>query len=206
MPSGNTNTAGSSRSPEFVLASASPARLEVLRRSGLNPQVIVSGVDESSVTSTDPAQLVAELATLKCRAVAVGHLDALVLGCDSVLWFDGQILGKPKTPEVARARWQRMRGKAAVLYTGHCLRLGEQEVQRTVATTVHFADISDRDIDDYIATEEPLQVAGAFTIDGFGGAFIDRIEGDHLNVIGVSVPTLREMTAEIGVRWSSLWR
>ena len=189
----------------FVLASASPARLEVLRRSGLSPEVSVSGVDESAVTTSDPSDLVLELAALKCRAVAPAHLDALVLGCDSVLWFEGEILGKPYSPEAATERWQRMRGRSGVLHTGHCLRLGDREVQRTVATTVHFANVSDAEIAAYVATGEPLHVAGAFTIDGFGGAFIERIEGDHLNVIGVSVPTLREMVNQLGVGWPTFW-
>ena len=189
----------------FVLASASPARLEALRRAGLSPSVHVSGVDESLATSNDPSELVTELAALKCQAVASEHRDALVLGCDSVLWFDGQILGKPHTPEVAKARWQQMRGRSGVLYTGHCLRLGDHEVQRSVATTVHFADITDTEIDAYIATGEPLHVAGSFTIDGLGGAFVEGIEGDHLNVIGVSISTVRTMVEDLGVTWASLW-
>ncbi len=189
----------------FVLASASPARHNVLRRGGLTPEVLVSGVDESSVVTTEPGDMVSTLAALKCRAVAVDHPGTLVLGCDSVLWFDGQILGKPHTPEVARERWRAMRGKSGVLYTGHCLRLGDQEALRTVETTVHFANVSDADIDAYVASGEPLQVAGAFTIDGLGGAFIDHIEGDHLNVIGVSLSTVRELAAELGVEWSALW-
>lgn len=189
----------------FILASQSPARLEVLRRSGLDPEVVVSGVDESTVRADTPEDLVSQLAALKCRAVADQHPDALVLGCDSVLWFDGEILGKPQTPQVATSRWQQMRGKSGVLFTGHCLRLGERDVQRVVATTIHFANLSDEDIAAYVATGEPLQVAGGFTIDGLGGAFIERIEGDHLNVIGVSIPALREMAAVLGVVWRSLW-
>lgn len=190
----------------LVLASASPARLDVLRRAGLDPEVIVSGIDESVVTVGEPDQLVVELARLKCRAVAADLPERLVLGCDSVLWFEGEILGKPGDPAAARERWQRMRGRTGVLHTGHCVRLANQEVTRSVATTVHFADVTDAEIDAYIATGEPLEVAGGFTIDGLGGAFIDSIEGDHLNVIGVSVPTLRHLVVSLGLTWPTLWR
>lgn len=189
----------------FILASRSPARLETLRRAGVDPEVIVSGVIEDGVEAPTPADLSTELARLKCRAVAVDHRDALVLGCDSVLEFDGQILGKPYDPEVARQRWYAMRGNVGVLHTGHCLRLGDDERVRHAATRVHFAQVSDDEIDAYVDSGEPLQVAGAFTIDGLGAAFITRIEGDHHNVIGVSVPVLREMVRDLGVDWTSLW-
>ncbi|MCL3838684.1 Maf family protein [Aeromicrobium duanguangcaii] len=190
----------------FVLASASPARLSTLRRAGVDPEVIVSGVDEDVVVADGPAELSTELARLKCRAVAVDHPDALVLGCDSVLEFDGQILGKPHEPEVARRRWYAMRGNVGVLHTGHCLRLGDEEVVRHAATRVHFAYVTDEEIDAYVASGEPLQVAGAFTIDGLGAAFVTRIEGDHHNVVGVSVPVVREMMRDLGQEWTSLWR
>lgn len=189
----------------LVLASASPARLSVLQRAGIEPEVVVSGIDESQIVATDPQEFVLELARLKCAAVADGLPDRLVLGCDSVLVFGHAILGKPKTPEVARSRWLQMRGKAGVLHTGHCLRLGSREVLRAVATVVHFADIDDATIDAYVATGEPLEVAGAFTIDGRGGAFIERLEGDHLNVLGLSLPTVREMAGELGIAWPLLW-
>lgn len=190
----------------FVLASASPARLSTLRRAGVDPEVIVSGVDEDVVVADSPAELSTELARLKCRAVAVDHPDALVLGCDSVLEFDGEILGKPYEPEVARRRWYAMRGNVGVLHTGHCLRLGNEEVVRHAATRVHFAHVTDEEIDAYVASGEPLQVAGAFTIDGLGAAFVTRIEGDHHNVVGVSVPVVREMMRDLGQAWTSLWR
>ncbi|MCD9155334.1 Maf family protein [Aeromicrobium duanguangcaii] len=190
----------------FVLASASPARLSTLRRAGVDPEVIVSGVDEDVVVADSPAELSTELARLKCRAVAVDHPDALVLGCDSVLEFDGEILGKPYEPEVARRRWYAMRGNVGVLHTGHCLRLGDEEVVRHAATRVHFAYVTDEEIDAYVASGEPLQVAGAFTIDGLGAAFVTRIEGDHHNVVGVSVPVVREMMRDLGQEWTSLWR
>ncbi|WP_087624704.1 Maf family protein [Aeromicrobium sp. PE09-221] len=189
----------------LVLASASPARLETLRRAGLEPEVIVSGVDETEVVAPTPGRLAAVLAELKCRAVAAGRPDRLVLGCDSVLEFDGEALGKPRDPEVARERWQAMRGNAGVLHTGHCLRRGDDEVVRSVATRVHFAYVTDEEIDAYVASGEPLQVAGGFTIDGLGGAFISRIEGDHHNVTGLSLPVLREMLHDFGVLWTDLW-
>ncbi|MBC9226257.1 septum formation inhibitor Maf [Aeromicrobium sp. 636] len=190
----------------FVLASASPARLSTLRRAGVDPEVVVSGVDEELIVADTPAELSTELARLKCRAVAVSHRDALVLGCDSVLEFDGEILGKPYEPEVARRRWYAMRGNVGVLHTGHCLRLGDEEVVRHAATRVHFAYVTDEEIDAYVASGEPLQVAGAFTIDGLGAAFVTRIEGDHHNVVGVSVPVVREMMRDLGQEWTSLWR
>jgi septum formation protein len=133
--------------------------------------------------------------------------DALILGCDSVLGFGGEILGKPHSPEDATARWKAMRGKSAVLYTGHCLIDGVtgEAVEEVVATTIHFADPSDEEIAAYVATGEPLDVAGSFTIDGRGGAFVTGIEGDHTNVIGLSIPTLRRMLARLGVQLVSLW-
>jgi septum formation protein len=139
-----------------------------------------------------------------------------VLGCDSVLALDGEILGKPGTPDEAVRRWRAMRGHSGVLHTGHCLiepghgaeaaRTVGRTVARAVATTVHFAEVSDEEVAAYVATGEPLQVAGAFTVDGLGGAFVTGIEGDHHNVVGLSLPVLREMLAEVGVQWTDLWR
>ena len=191
----------------MVLASQSPARLATLRAAGVEPEVVVSGVDESQVTTHDPANLAAALAQLKCRAVAAGidDPDAVVVGCDSVLAFEGEILGKPRTAEVARARWRRMRGRSGVLHTGHCIRRAEREVVDGAATIVHFADVSDAEIDAYVATGEPLHVAGAFTIDGLGGAFVRGIEGDHHCVVGISLPLLRDLLADLDVRWTELW-
>lgn len=188
-----------------ILASASPARLEVLRGAGIIAEVIVSGVDESVVTTTDPAALSSELAQLKCRAVAGDQPDALVIGCDSVLEFDGQVFGKPATLDVARDRWRAMRGAVGVLHTGHCVRWGAQEITRHVSTRVHFAQISDAELEAYLDSREPLRVAGAFTIDGLGGAFVERIEGDHHNVIGLSLPTLRHIVIDLGLTWTDLW-
>ncbi len=190
-----------------VLASQSPARLKTLQAAGIDPEVIVSGVDEDQITSTDAANLAAALAQLKCRAVAAGITDdALIIGCDSVLAFEGEILGKPADAQEATGRWRRMRGKAGVLHTGHCVRRGDQEFIDTASTTVHFADVTDLEIDAYVATGEPLYVAGAFTIDGLGGAFITGIEGDHHNVVGISLPLLRTLVADLDVTWTDLWR
>ncbi len=194
----------------LVLASASPARRTTLRTAGLDPLVIVSGVDESQLGDLPPAELALQLAELKCAAVAARDdipADALVLGCDSVLELDGEALGKPHGPEQAKRRWQAMRGRSGVLHSGHCLRdaASGRVAAATGSTTVHFADISDEEIDAYVATGEPLHVAGAFTIDGFGGAFVTGIEGDHHNVVGVSLPLLRELVLELGHGWTELW-
>lgn len=191
----------------MVLASQSPARLATLRAAGIEPEVVVSGVDESQVQSRDAANLAAALAQLKCRAVAVGveDPDALVVGCDSVLAFEGEILGKPGDPDVARTRWRRMRGRSGVLHTGHCVRRGDREVVDSASTVVHFADVTDAEIDAYVATGEPLHVAGAFTIDGLGGAFVRGVEGDHHCVVGLSLPLLRDLVADLDVVWTDLW-
>jgi septum formation protein len=196
----------------LVLASQSPARLATLRAAGIEPAVVVSGVDESRLVDPDPASYAATLATMKARAVHErladeAAADGYVLGCDSVLELDGEVLGKPDDAADAVRRWRRMRGRSGVLHTGHCLiDGGGEEVVRSAATTVHFAAVTDEEIEAYVATGEPLAVAGAFTIDGLGGAFVSGIEGDHHNVVGLSLPVLREMFAEMGVRWSDLWR
>ncbi|WP_200919030.1 MULTISPECIES: Maf family protein [unclassified Nocardioides] len=199
----------------FVLASASPARLATLRSAGLDPVVVVSGVDESVLDGLPAADLALGLARLKCDAVAerAGSTgsevpaDALVLGCDSVLELDGRALGKPHSPAEAVARWEAMRGRTGVLRTGHHLRdlASGRSTGATASTTVHFARVSDAEIAAYVATGEPLHVAGAFTVDGLGGAFVTGIEGDHHNVVGVSLPLLRELTAALGRSWTDLW-
>lgn len=193
----------------LVLASQSPARLATLRSAGLDPEVVVSGVDESTVVTDDPEHLSVELARLKALAVAA-HVEgpALVVGCDSVLELDGEIHGKPGTAEAARERWLAMRGRSGVLHTGHCVvdTADRRVVARAARTVVHFAEIDDEEIDAYVATGEPLQVAGAFTIDGMGGAYVTSIEGDPHTVVGIGLPLLREMMAELGVAWHDLWR
>ncbi|WP_344157169.1 Maf family nucleotide pyrophosphatase [Kribbella yunnanensis] len=192
----------------FVLASQSPARLQTLRSAGVEPEVIVSGVDEDNVTAESPGELARLLATLKARAV-VAELDdhATVLGCDSVLEIDGVAYGKPGTPEVARERLRAMRGKSGVLHTGHCLFDTESktELRELASTTVYFADLTDDEIDAYVATGEPLVVAGSFTVDGIGGPFVTGIEGDYHNVVGLSLPLVRTMLAQVGIAWPSLW-
>jgi septum formation protein len=192
----------------FVLASASPARKALLTAAGFRPEVIVSHVDESTVDAPDAAELSGTLARLKAEAVAARLTGSgLVLGCDSVLAFDGEILGKPASPDDATRRWRRMRGRHGVLHTGHCLiDLGTgKRAAATSATTVHFADVTDAEIDAYVATGEPLQVAGAFTIDGRGGPFVARIEGDHGTVVGLSLPLLRTLLADLGTSLTDLW-
>lgn len=194
----------------FVLASASPARLATLRSAGLDPVVVVSGVDESQLDGLPAAELALQLAELKCAAVAARDdlpAGALVLGCDSVLELDGEALGKPADAAEATRRWQAMRGRTGVLRTGHALRdtVSGRVAAASASTRVSFADVTDDEIAAYVATGEPLHVAGAFTIDGLGGAFVTGIEGDHHNVVGVSLPLLRELTAELGHAWTALW-
>jgi septum formation protein len=175
---------------------------------------VVSGVDESGIEADTPAALTAELARLKAEAVdATLVLDdrttTVLVGCDSMLELDGQAYGKPGTAEVATERWRLMRGRSGVLNTGHHVvvhRAGARNVRNVVASTrVFFADLSDAEIDAYVATGEPLEVAGSFTVDGLGGAFVERIEGDHHNVVGISLPLLRTLLADLGVAWPSLW-
>lgn len=200
--------------PTLILASASPARLRTLRAAGFDPEVIVSGVDESMVEASSPQTLCATLARLKAEAVAArlrhrasADTLSLVLGCDSVLEFDGEILGKPDDDADAIARWRRMRGRSGVLHTGHCLVRAHDDVAAAEvgSTVVRFADATDAEIDAYVATGEPLQVAGAFTIDGLGGWFIDSIDGDPGTVIGVSLPLVRRLLREVGVTVDELW-
>jgi len=194
----------------LVLASASPARLQTLRSAGLAPEVIVSGVDEDAITAGSARELVQALADAKAEAVAVADRlaaePALVLGCDSLLEFDGLALGKPEDRAEAEARWRRMRGGRGVLHTGHCLIDAgrHRRAVATVATTVRFADVSDAEIAAYCASDEPLHVAGAFTIDGLGGWFVEAIEGDHHNVVGLSLPALRGMLAELAYQLTDL--
>ena len=199
----------------FVLASQSPARLALLRAAGLEPERIVSGVDEDSFNAASPAELALQLAIAKAQTVAaqVGA-GAIVVGCDSVLEFENEALGKPADIADARARWQRMRGKDGVLLTGHCVvdtRGGADPDVWNVAldvspTMVRFAELSDEEIEAYLATGEPLHVAGAFTLDGLGGWFVESIVGDPSNVVGLSLPLLRRLLAEVGVSVTELWQ
>ena len=192
--------------PRFVLASKSPARLNTLRNAGLNPVVVVSGVDESTVAGS-PADVALILAVRKAMAVAPRCDESLVLGCDSLLDLDGEPHGKPADRDEAIARWRRMRGRSGVLHTGHCLldTTTNRQGARVASTTVYFADLTDDEIEAYVDTGEPLSVAGAFTIDGLGGPFVERIDGDPHNVVGVSLPLLRHLLVEVGHRWTDLW-
>lgn len=193
----------------LVLASQSPARLALLRQAGLAPEVVVSGVDEDAVTAASPAELALVLAEAKAAAVAARPeaAGALVVGCDSVLELDGTALGKPVDAEDATARWKAMRGRSGVLQTGHCVidTASGRRASATAGTVVRFGEPSDAEIAAYVATGEPLHVAGAFTIDGRSSAFIDGIDGDHGNVVGISLPLLRRLLAELGVGITDLW-
>jgi septum formation protein len=195
----------------LVLASASPARRALLKAAAIDVDVLVSGVDESVVEADDAYTLSLALARMKARTVAArmqAQPGVLILGCDSVLAFDGAILGKPADAEDAIKRWQAMRGRSGVLHTGHHLTdlVGGHQAEDVGTTVVHFADLSDEEIEAYVASGEPLDVAGAFTIDGRGGAFVERIEGDPGNVVGLSLPLLRRLLAELGISITELWR
>ena len=193
--------------PRLILASASPARLKTLRQAGLDPEVKVSGVDESTVEVTGPADYTLKLAQMKAVAVAADEPRALVIGCDSVLALDGEILGKPVSEADAVARWQKMRGRHGVLHTGHCVIDTHREVWlgRSAATQVRFAHVTDEEIEAYVATGDPAAVAGAFTLDGLGGAFVSGVTGDPHNVVGISLPLLRLMFDELGFLWTDFW-
>jgi len=195
--------------PRFVLASASPARLRLLHQVGIHPDRVVSGIDESAAGRA--AEVAADLARRKALAIAerTGG-DALVLGCDSVLEHAAKVLGKPASPSDALERWHALRGTVGHLHTGHCLASVEggrvaRVVEAAASTAVRFGTPSDAEIAAYVATGEPLHVAGAFTIDGLGGAFIDGIDGCHSNVIGLSLPVLRRLLGELGLSIADWW-
>ena len=191
-----------------MLASASPARLRLLRDAGFDPRVVVSGVVEDAVRSSTAAALVQDLAVRKASAVAAGLAgDELVVGCDSMLELDGEVLGKPSSAEDAVQRWQHMRGRSGCLLTGHCVvDVGSGRRAADVArTVVRFGRPTDSEVAAYVATGEPLAVAGAFTLDGRSAPFVDGIDGDPGNVIGLSLPLLRRLLAELGVEMTDLW-
>jgi len=196
----------------FLLASASSGRLRTLRQAGVEPEVEVSGVDEDAISAANPAELVVELAHAKAVAVAGRQRgELLVLGCDSMLELDGSALGKPASAEEAVARWRSMRGRTAVLHTGHTLievadSAPARVLDRLASTEVRFGDPSDAEIEAYVGTGEPLRVAGAFTLDGRGAAFVSGITGGPHNVVGISVPLLRLMFDELGFLWTDFWR
>jgi septum formation protein len=192
----------------LVLASASPSRLRLLQGAGLDPEVIVSNVSEAGVDHLRPAEAVLVLARRKAEAVAEKiEGPALVIGCDSVLQLAASMYGKPSTPEDARRRWQEMRGQSGVLHTGHCvIDTGTaRHVGRTDSATVRFGHPSDAEIDAYIATGEPLRVAGAFTLEGLSSPWIDSIDGNYGTITGISIPLLRGLLGELGVGIVDLW-
>ncbi|MGZ9827312.1 Maf family protein [Tsukamurella ocularis] len=204
-----------------MLASASPARLSVLRAAGTDPLVSVSQVDEDAVqaalpTGTTHEDTVLALARAKAQDVAARIAAepvpgrAVVIGCDSMLSIDGELVGKPHTPEVAAARWRAVRGRTGRLLTGHCAVLLDDgavaaESGGTRSTTLRFGAPSDEEIDAYVATGEPLEVAGGFTLDGLGGWFVEGVDGDPSSVIGISLPLTRRLLAELGLSPVELW-
>ncbi|MEU5842856.1 Maf family protein [Rhodococcus sp. NPDC047139] len=206
--------------PRLVLASASPARLAVLHEAGVKPLVQVSNVDEDAVIAslapgTPPAEVVTELARAKAEDVLPvlreqGLRDAIVIGCDSMLLIDGVLQGKPGTVEAARERWRSMAGRSGELLTGHaviCVR-NDEVVSKAAAhsgTVVHFGTPTDEELEAYLDSGEPLEVAGAFTLDGHGGWFVEGIEGDPSSVIGIGLPLVRRLLAEVGVSVARLW-
>ena len=195
----------------IVLASASSARLAVLRAAGLEPEVVVSGVDETAFSAGPPAELAGQLAQAKAAAVAADLPDrlagALVIGCDSLLDLDGRALGKPASAQAAVARWREMSGRSGTLVTGHCVidAATGRQAAAVAATTVRFGSPSEQQIAAYVASGEPLMVAGAFTLDGRGGWFVDGIDGDHGNVLGISLPLVRRLLADLGFDVTELW-
>jgi septum formation protein len=193
---------------DFVLASASAARKRLLQSMGISARVVASNFDEDSIQCENPIELVETLSRCKAETVSASLNDpCLVLGCDSILCINGEIHGKPQDAAVAFDRWQQMRGNRGILYTGHTLidRAQQRQIVRCGITHVYFAKVSDADIRAYIATGEPLFCAGSFALEGKGGALVERIEGCHTNVIGLSMPLLRSMLAELGYNLGQLW-
>jgi septum formation protein len=191
----------------LVLASASPARLRVLRDAGFDPKVVVSGVDEDSVEAPDTASLVNTLAISKARAVADTSGDAVIIGCDSMLEFDGEPHGKPASVDQARTWLRAMRGRTGTLFTGHCVideRTG-REASGVVGTIVRFGVTTDAELDAYLATGEAMAVAGAFTLDGRSAPFVDGVDGDPANVLGLSPAKVRSLLATLDIPITDLW-
>jgi septum formation protein len=197
-----------------ILASASPARLMLLRSQNIQPIVIASEINEKEIEEkykdSSTEIVVKELSIAKANCVLTNNVSlntGILIAADSMLEFESQSLGKPLNAENAIARWQKMRGKSGILHTGHTvIRLdNRQTITRVISTKVEFANVDDKEILDYVATSEPLNVAGAFTIDSLGAAFVKEVHGDHSNIIGLSLPALREIVRELGLSWTSLW-
>jgi septum formation protein len=192
--------------PKIVLASASTSRRRLLESAGLNPLIMVSHVDEETdfFNSMTPADMVIALAITKAHTIREQiDFPAIIIGCDSTFEFDGLSLGKPGTPEIAIERASRVRGNSGLLHTGHCIidTTKDKEISSIVTTKVTFDDMTDAEIADYVASGEPLHVAGGFTLDGFSSPFIPSIEGDYTNVVGISMPFLRKAFEQLGYSW-----
>ena len=195
--------------PSIILASASPSRKRLLESAGVDAQIVISDVDEedSIYLSMTPKEMVVALAIVKAHTVREMINGAgLIIACDSTFEFEGTSLGKPLTPQVAKDRARMLSGKSGFLHTGHCILDTERglEVADIATTKVNFSELTDQEIDDYVASGEPLHVAGGFTLDGLSSAFISSIEGDYTNVIGLSVPLLRRLTSQLGYSWHEI--
>ena len=195
--------------PEIILASASPSRKKLLQSAGIEPRIVISNVDEEDpiYDAMSPREMVLALAIVKAHTVReLVDEPALIIACDSTFEFVGGSLGKPITPEKARDRARLLSGRSGLLHTGHCLIDTEKgvEISDIATTRVNFSKLSEEEIEDYVASGEPLQVAGGFTLDGLSSPFISSIEGDFSNVIGLSIPLLRAMTARLGYSWRQI--